>query len=50
MKKEQNSNKSINKKLTLTLEHIVQLSPLQLKEIQGASDMSCGNFTCTKPQ
>jgi hypothetical protein len=44
MKKEQNSNKSINKKLSLRLEHIIQLSPFQLKGIQGASDVSCGAF------
>jgi hypothetical protein len=50
MKRKQISNKSTDKKLTLRLEHIIQLSPFQLKEIQGASDMSCGALTCTKPQ
>ena len=51
MKKNQNSNKSIRKKLTLRLEHIVQLSPLQLRVIQGASAVdSCDLANCTKPQ
>jgi hypothetical protein len=50
MKKNQNSNKSIRQKLTLRLEHIIQLSPLQLKGIQGASIYdSCDFAGCTKP-
>jgi hypothetical protein len=50
MKHNQNSNKSTSKKLTLRLERIIQLSPLQLEGIQGASFDSCGELTCTKPQ
>lgn len=52
MKKKQNSNKSIPKKLTLKLEHIIRLSPLQMKGIQGggSANDSCGQATCTKPQ
>lgn len=50
MKHNQNSGKSIRKKLTLRLEHIIQLPPLQLKGIQGAVSGSCSEITCTKPQ
>jgi len=50
MKNNQNSNKSIRKRLTLAREQIIQLSPLKLRDIQGASYDSCGDANCTKPQ
>jgi hypothetical protein len=52
MKKNQNSNKQIRPKLILRLEHIVDLSSLQLKGIQGGGSNadSCGAGNCGKPQ
>lgn len=52
MKNSSDSSKPFRKKLVLRLEHIVQLTPLQLKGVQGGSSIndSCDMIGCTKPQ
>jgi hypothetical protein len=52
MKNNQNFNRSTRKKLTLKFEHIIQLSSLQLNEVQGGSSAvedSCDTGICIKP-
>jgi hypothetical protein len=46
-----NTKSTIRKKLALKREHIVQLAPLQMSEIHGASAVvwSCAVTTCGKP-
>lgn len=51
MKKNNKNLKGIRKKLTLNLQHIVVLTPLEMSTVHGASTQawSCTNTQCEKP-